>query len=271
MLEALDAHKAAMARPGSASVRMPARRSLVVLAPHGAVADCILDALKREYPWLSVELCADIGEAGRAFDDPVCLFLVDRGFLLDVDRLFGVPRHLHPGAAVAVMLDDVAEADALLPVLLACRTLRGILPMNLKLDLWLSVVGLLMRGGEYVPAALLRACARSRPHAADTHPPDMHPDIHPGTQPAHAGDTVARRGGAMVSMQDLTERERQVLGLVARGRQNKLIATDLNLSEHTVKIHIHNVIRKLRVHNRTEAAALYLRAASARPAEGSVR
>jgi DNA-binding NarL/FixJ family response regulator len=50
------------------------------------------------------------------------------------------------------------------------------------------------------------------------------------------------------------------LELVARGTPNKLIATEFGLSEHTVKIHMHNIIRKLRVHNRTEAAAFFLRA-----------
>jgi DNA-binding NarL/FixJ family response regulator len=60
------------------------------------------------------------------------------------------------------------------------------------------------------------------------------------------------------TMDELTGRELEVLGMVARGHQNKIIAADLGLSEHTVKIHIHNIIRKLGVHNRTEAAATYL-------------
>ena len=58
-------------------------------------------------------------------------------------------------------------------------------------------------------------------------------------------------------MDGLTEREREILERVARGNQNKIIAADLGLSEHTVKIHLHNIIRKLGVHNRTEAAAIY--------------
>ena len=52
-------------------------------------------------------------------------------------------------------------------------------------------------------------------------------------------------------------RELQILAMVARGLQNKLIAAALGLSEHTVKIHLHNIITKLGVHNRTEAVALY--------------
>jgi hypothetical protein len=41
------------------------------------------------------------------------------------------------------------------------------------------------------------------------------------------------------------------------GNQNKIIAAAFGLSEHTVKIHIHNIITKLGVHNRTEAVAMY--------------
>jgi DNA-binding NarL/FixJ family response regulator len=68
------------------------------------------------------------------------------------------------------------------------------------------------------------------------------------------------------TVDELTSRELEVLGMVARGCQNKIIAADLGLSEHTVKIHLHNIISKLAVHNRTEAAAMYLKFANRREA-----
>jgi DNA-binding NarL/FixJ family response regulator len=52
----------------------------------------------------------------------------------------------------------------------------------------------------------------------------------------------------------LTERELQVLESAAAGKQNKIIADDLKLSQHTVKLHMHHIIAKLGVNNRTEAA-----------------
>ncbi len=51
----------------------------------------------------------------------------------------------------------------------------------------------------------------------------------------------------------LTERERQVLGLVATGATNREIAEQLHLSHHTVKDYTRNVFRKLEVRNRAEA------------------
>jgi two-component system NarL family response regulator len=53
----------------------------------------------------------------------------------------------------------------------------------------------------------------------------------------------------------LTEREVELLRLLAAGRSNKDIAQTLSLSENTVKYHIKNILQKLDVHNRTEAAA----------------
>jgi DNA-binding NarL/FixJ family response regulator len=52
----------------------------------------------------------------------------------------------------------------------------------------------------------------------------------------------------------LTEREKEVLQLVTRGMSNKAVAQVLHLSEGTVKVHISNILGKLNVSSRTEAA-----------------
>jgi DNA-binding NarL/FixJ family response regulator len=57
-------------------------------------------------------------------------------------------------------------------------------------------------------------------------------------------------------LDDLTERERQILELVAGGDSNKEIASSLGLSEKTVKHHMTNILQKLQVRNRVEAALL---------------
>ncbi len=53
---------------------------------------------------------------------------------------------------------------------------------------------------------------------------------------------------------DLTPREREVLKLVASGRANKEIGTELGISERTVKTHISNIFSKLQLTDRTQAA-----------------
>ena len=57
----------------------------------------------------------------------------------------------------------------------------------------------------------------------------------------------------------LSERESEVLGLLAKGLANKQIALALGISEHTVKFHVSSIYTKLNVTNRTEALRAGLR------------
>jgi len=57
----------------------------------------------------------------------------------------------------------------------------------------------------------------------------------------------------------MTERESEVLGLLAKGLANKQIAVALGISEHTVKFHVSSIYSKLNVTNRTEAVREGLR------------
>jgi DNA-binding NarL/FixJ family response regulator len=56
---------------------------------------------------------------------------------------------------------------------------------------------------------------------------------------------------------NLTARERSILGLLAKGSSNKVIARALGIHDTTVRVHVRSVLRKIGVHNRTEAA-LYI-------------
>jgi len=58
---------------------------------------------------------------------------------------------------------------------------------------------------------------------------------------------------------DLTERELEVLRLIAQGKSNKEISDDLVLSEKTVKTHVSNILQKLHLSDRTQAAVYALR------------
>jgi DNA-binding NarL/FixJ family response regulator len=64
-------------------------------------------------------------------------------------------------------------------------------------------------------------------------------------------------------IQELSEREKEVLQLVATGQTNRHIAEVLCVSEATVRSHLHNILGKLRLANRVQAAAYVLRSGSA--------
>jgi two-component system nitrate/nitrite response regulator NarL len=59
------------------------------------------------------------------------------------------------------------------------------------------------------------------------------------------------------SLKLLTEREREILQLLANGKANKAIARDLGISNDTVKQHVRHILNKLNLTSRVEAAVLY--------------
>lgn len=71
--------------------------------------------------------------------------------------------------------------------------------------------------------------------------------------PSVASKLAGRLGGP-----DLTEREKEVLYLMAGGKSNKEIGTELRIAEGTVKLHVNHVLRKLGVSGRTEAVTTAL-------------
>ena len=76
-----------------------------------------------------------------------------------------------------------------------------------------------------------------------------------GVRPAALPDSGVE-GSRLADL--LTRRELDVLRLMARGDSNKAIATELVVSEGTVKFHVKNILRKLSAANRVEAASRYM-------------
>jgi two-component system nitrate/nitrite response regulator NarL len=77
----------------------------------------------------------------------------------------------------------------------------------------------------------------------------------------------ASAGDAQVSVEDpppasddplasLSPREREIVGAIAEGHSNKVIARDLGIAETTVKIHVQHILRKLGLSSRVQAAVL---------------
>jgi two-component system NarL family response regulator len=73
--------------------------------------------------------------------------------------------------------------------------------------------------------------------------------------PANISAKLANR----LSRNELSPRERDVLGFLAAGKSNKEIAAALSIAESTVKAHVDHILKKLEVRGRTEAAALGFR------------
>lgn len=217
------------------------QRTVLVAATPGMVSESLLRALESEFPWVAVEQVETVEAACMDFFHPVALILMDSPFLEAAERAEAELLRQHPAALVAVMMPDYPEPVFELPHILNHSLVRAVLPMNVKLDVWLGVVELLLRGGDYFPATMFHSYVRK---------------INAGFEGRNGAGAVPT-APPPIQIAELTAREVQILELVSRGLQNKTIAADLGLSEHTVKIHLHNIISKLGTHNRTEAAARF--------------
>jgi two-component system NarL family response regulator len=87
----------------------------------------------------------------------------------------------------------------------------------------------------------------------------LHDELLKAVRAVYAGQTylpagVAASLAAQMPRPDLSAREVQVLELIVRGLANKQIAYSLNIAEHTVKNHVKNILSKLGVQDRTQAA-----------------
>jgi two-component system NarL family response regulator len=87
----------------------------------------------------------------------------------------------------------------------------------------------------------------------------LHDELLNAIRAVHRGETylpasVAAAVSSDASAPDLSAREIQVLELIVRGLPNKQIAYSLGIAEHTVKNHVKNILSKLAVQDRTQAA-----------------
>lgn len=114
------------------------------------------------------------------------------------------------------------------------------------------IVDVALNGGvwisrEVVPVVLKRLQALSERHAE------------------HATETHTAPPVPQVSLDSLTEREREVAQRVAQGASNKQIARDMNISDRTVKAHLSNIFAKLQVSDRLQLAVRLSRQGEAVP------
>lgn len=173
--------------------------------------------------WLEA---ADAAEVERWAQDDPDLALLD----LHMPGSDGAPwigqlRSRFPTLPIIVVS---AEESPTLVRALIDRGVAGFIPKSDSTAVVLQAVRLVLSGGTYAPLRLLGG-----------------------------GDGRARAGGEPAAQAEpthgLTQRQLDVLALLARGLPNKLIARELDLSEGTVKVHLLAIFRALAVRNRTEA------------------
>jgi DNA-binding NarL/FixJ family response regulator len=140
---------------------------------------------------------------------------------LDLAQLTRSPR-----PTPVILLSDIEDIDQILGAL--DNGAQGYIPTSVTLDVAIEAMRLVKAGGLYVPASSLLLWRRSVGSGA--------------TRPKDALSEV------------FTSRQAAVLRALREGKANKLIAYELNMRESTVKVHVRNIMKKLKAKNRTEVA-----------------
>lgn len=228
------------------------RQAIIYIGPSHGLSDCLIRNLNYEFPEFELVCLADFEQMHVWCDDSnddVRLLIVDDSLCSELRQSMDEVQERFPTQVICVSFSRADPPNWCAHELAAGGRVGSFLPMNLRLDIWLSAIRLMVNGGNYCP-------------------PEMMKDILAQSESrAERRRTKRSRGkpGSGAGVLGLTARETQVLTLVAQGFQNKNIAEELKLSEHTVKLHMHHIISKLGASNRTEAAGIFLDSVTSDP------
>jgi len=154
-------------------------------------------------------------------------------------------REQHPGGRIAIVADHY-RLDELVSAFRAGA--NGYFVDVMSCDAFIKSMELLMMGETIFPPALS--------FVLDSEGDDLDKEVdHPGE--AVPGDE--NNQAILVTTDDafapqLSPREKSILRCLIEGDSNKCIARKIDIAEATVKVHVKAILRKIRVHNRTQAA-----------------
>ena len=127
-----------------------------------------------------------------------------------------------------IVIGDSEDPDLIIHALE--NGVRGYIPTNLPLSIAVQALRLVTEGGIFVPASSLIA-AHHQP--------------------------VGKSQSTVAELEMFTARQAAVVRALCRGKANKVIAYELNMCESTVKVHVRNIMKKLKAKNRTEVAVMF--------------
>lgn len=198
---------------------------IVVVHQRAFFRDCFVRCLEVAYKSHEIFAFASISAwrdcANQNAQTPtVIVFFVDGSDLSSI-----VDLQFLETAAIDIPVVVMSDIDDVNYVVRALKGgARGYIPTSLSFNVAVEAVRLVEAGGTFVPASSLQL-DRDKPVETKTN-------------------------GI------LTERQLMVVEALCQGMANKQIAYELSMSEHTVKVHLRHIMRKLKARNRTEVAVL---------------
>ncbi|MGE5202513.1 MAG: LuxR C-terminal-related transcriptional regulator [Acidobacteriota bacterium] len=193
---------------------------ILLAEDHPLFAEALQTLIQRSISASTLTVVSDLDAAHRALagDRHFDLAILDL-HMPGTEGFEGVERTLarFPHTPLVVISGSATAAEVRRALELGAR---GFLPKTLPPKVLSAALQVVASGGTYVPTDYAQPAAAPAP-------------------PSVAG---------------LTPREAEVLALLATGRSNKEIGRALKLQEITIKLHVRNIFRKLKVRNRVEAA-----------------
>jgi two-component system nitrate/nitrite response regulator NarL len=212
---------------------------LLVIDDHTLFRRGLVALLSQDGRFVLAGQAGDMGEALRCCQDTPDVILLDN-HLPGVRGIDGIPalKDAYAGARILMLTVSENEED------LAAAMLAGADGYLLKTveteQLCDSIEKVLMGECVISPDMMTKFVAAFRSKA----PAPKEADVM----------QVAALSVEESAVESLSAREREILGLIARGDSNKLIARELDIAETTVKVHVQHIFRKLGVSSRVQVA-----------------
>ena len=205
---------------------------LIVVEEHEFIRGCIaswLKSLDQRFDLAVASCAASVGSKVLAQADAVILCAMTSLSESWLQRQVDLLRSSRPDVPIVLIANDGGERAV--QAFASRLGLRAYVGVSSNLMTATAALLLVLGGSDYLPAK----------HCLDR-------------AAAQLLDLPVRSPFEPVITTRLTPRELAVLDLLRHGMANKNIAHRLHMSQSTVKTHVHNIIAKLQVHNRTEVA-----------------
>ena len=160
-------------------------------------------------------------------------------------------QSINPDLAMVVISEREDPDDVRCAV---CAGAKGLIPGSVDLPMALSALEFVLNGGCYFPTSAISALFKPKLAGCHITAPS------PIEMCTHHQEPVVLENSSKIDVlehtTEFTDRQRQVLTLLAQGLPNKIIARQLGMQEGTVKVHVRFIMRKLGAANRTQVAIL---------------
>ena len=217
--EGIDAHRADAGAAGKTD------RFIALIESRAFMRDCIRYSMQSalSLPLVTYSTLSELKHhLGPTLPKLLLLSLTDASAEACARALNVLPERV-PGIPI-IVLGSANDADL---AWIALRNgAKGYIPCSMGFEIAVEAVRFVLAGGTYAPVECLNATAQ------------------PGSETPEISSPLSV----------ITRRELAVVRAIWRGKSNKAIAYELNLCESTVKVHVRNIMKKLRAKNRTDVA-----------------